>query len=343
MNPLLPTDNHWLETNRENVARRLAWLKDKPEGLLCTRKGFQILLIHKIGTQIQLRFFSRGNSEIQSRLDLQDPFHLLATYSQAMILGLLWKSTPKRIHVVGLGGARLPLVLHHHFPKVGIDCTEIDPEVAVVAREYFGLEPDDRLRVFIEDGRNFLARRDPAQPYDLIFVDAFRGVGFGPWRLATLEFLDVCKGQLGDDGLLVTNILPGDPLIAQRIETIASAFDHAYVWKHDAATVVFAGNGPLVEKCDLVEAACALAGRHSFSFSIELLADHITPLPSAEKRSPSAQKPEMLADALSPLALPLETDVLNQIGRNDQCPCGSGKKFKKCHGSGVFAYGILSH
>ena len=23
------------------------------------------------------------------------------------------------------------------------------------------------------------------------------------------------------------------------------------------------------------------------------------------------------------------------VGRNDPCPCGSGKKFKKCHGAGV--------
>ncbi|MDA8029506.1 MAG: SEC-C metal-binding domain-containing protein [Nitrospiraceae bacterium] len=23
----------------------------------------------------------------------------------------------------------------------------------------------------------------------------------------------------------------------------------------------------------------------------------------------------------------------NKIGRNDPCPCGSGKKFKKCHGA----------
>jgi preprotein translocase subunit SecA len=22
------------------------------------------------------------------------------------------------------------------------------------------------------------------------------------------------------------------------------------------------------------------------------------------------------------------------VGRNDPCPCGSGKKFKKCHGAG---------
>ena len=33
--------------------------------------------------------------------------------------------------------------------------------------------------------------------------------------------------------------------------------------------------------------------------------------------------------------LPSLTNVLGKdIGRNDPCPCGSGKKFKRCHGSG---------
>ncbi len=30
--------------------------------------------------------------------------------------------------------------------------------------------------------------------------------------------------------------------------------------------------------------------------------------------------------------LPMGTD-LSKVGRNDPCPCGSGKKFKKCHGA----------
>jgi preprotein translocase subunit SecA len=25
--------------------------------------------------------------------------------------------------------------------------------------------------------------------------------------------------------------------------------------------------------------------------------------------------------------------MMRGVGRNDPCPCGSGKKFKKCHGS----------
>ena len=28
----------------------------------------------------------------------------------------------------------------------------------------------------------------------------------------------------------------------------------------------------------------------------------------------------------------LPTDLFVRVGRNDPCPCGSGKKFKMCHG-----------
>ena len=39
---------------------------------------------------------------------------------------------------------------------------------------------------------------------------------------------------------------------------------------------------------------------------------------------------EALAGGLSETALPLNNA---KAGRNDPCPCGSGKKFKQCHGA----------
>jgi len=27
---------------------------------------------------------------------------------------------------------------------------------------------------------------------------------------------------------------------------------------------------------------------------------------------------------------PIHKDAIGRVGRNDECPCGSGKKFKKC-------------
>lgn len=36
-----------------------------------------------------------------------------------------------------------------------------------------------------------------------------------------------------------------------------------------------------------------------------------------------------LHDVQAPVRNPLR-----DVGRNDPCPCGSGRKFKKCHGGG---------
>ena len=48
-----------------------------------------------------------------------------------------------------------------------------------------------------------------------------------------------------------------------------------------------------------------------------------------------AGRPRSLNAAAPPAvggATPQAADWAN-VGRNDPCPCGSGKKFKKCHGS----------
>ncbi len=37
-------------------------------------------------------------------------------------------------------------------------------------------------------------------------------------------------------------------------------------------------------------------------------------------------------EPLPPPVQPIEADKSKEVGRNDPCPCGSGKKFKKCCG-----------
>ncbi|WP_411887169.1 preprotein translocase subunit SecA [Hydrocarboniphaga effusa] len=56
--------------------------------------------------------------------------------------------------------------------------------------------------------------------------------------------------------------------------------------------------------------------------------------PEAPPVPPAAAAPRRLAEAPPPAARP-ETFVREdrKVGRNDPCPCGSGKKFKNCHGA----------
>ena len=52
------------------------------------------------------------------------------------------------------------------------------------------------------------------------------------------------------------------------------------------------------------------------------------------ERIRSARDVGVVPDPLSSLALPsLGTTFGAGTGRNDPCPCGSGKKFKRCHGA----------
>lgn len=52
--------------------------------------------------------------------------------------------------VIGLGGGALPMALRRMYPRVKVATVELDPEMAGVAKEYFGLkETGDGLKVGI--------------------------------------------------------------------------------------------------------------------------------------------------------------------------------------------------
>ena len=69
----------------------------------------------------------------------------------------------------------------------------------------------------------------------------------------------------------------------------------------------------------------------------------------SQAETPSASEPSSIAETVEEPGPPLKTPVLKKleggivpvpgegvkkVGRNDPCPCGSGKKYKKCHGEG---------
>ncbi|HLF19071.1 MAG TPA: preprotein translocase subunit SecA [Candidatus Omnitrophota bacterium] len=61
-----------------------------------------------------------------------------------------------------------------------------------------------------------------------------------------------------------------------------------------------------------------------------LVHDEITSL-SASARAPVASQPQPAAQASPPKLTPIQSNE-PKVGRNDPCPCGSGKKYKKCCG-----------
>jgi preprotein translocase subunit SecA len=56
------------------------------------------------------------------------------------------------------------------------------------------------------------------------------------------------------------------------------------------------------------------------------------PAAAAAKTSARSGAEAAMEAALQKRPEPVRRDV-PKVGRNDPCPCGSGKKYKKCHGA----------
>ena len=101
---------------------------------------------------------------------------------------LLWNSEPERILILGLGAGILPRIFHQLSANTRIDVVEIDKTVLEIAEKYFRFSQTRAVRVYIEDGRNFL-QRQPSHQDDVISVDAFTVNGRIPHVLRTIECL----------------------------------------------------------------------------------------------------------------------------------------------------------
>ncbi len=67
----------------------------------------------------------------------------------------------------------------------------------------------------------------------------------------------------------------------------------------------------------------------------DLFAPDARSLPAAPAPvGPRLPPPPPLTTNRGPLAGGATVGALPEVGRNDPCPCGSGKKYKKCHGIG---------
>jgi spermidine synthase len=323
-----PRPTPWQEANLAGIRLALRPGRAAPQGLIerRSRSGYELLTI-KEGSQIQLYFAAAGAPElsgIMSRVDLNRPLHLLGIYTRAMLATLMWRPDARRVCHIGFGGGRIPMVLHHYFPRIVIESTEIDAEVVRLARRWFGIRPDERMPVHIEEGRSFLARQPETIRYDSILVDCFTGSGQHPYSLSTREFYELTRSHLAPGGVVATNLDASDPLFEQKVATIQASFAHVWRYGTEGANVCF-GSEDRVGRDTLRRRAELVLRRARFSFPFAELLDSLrecSPAPDAEILT-DAHSSEAAADDL----------MFQDVARNHACPCGSGKKFKHCHGT----------
>lgn len=289
----------WLAINRAAIERRLQWLHDRPPGVLFFEPTEDhIVVVDKTESQLRLWLADPTSDLVQSRLELDDPLYLVSPYSQAALLGLIWRAQPDRACVIGLGGGRIPLVLHHYLPDTRIECAEIDPVVIQVAARFFGLEWDDRLEVVRQDGRDYLAGLPQQVKYDLLLIDAFGANGDGPYRLATREFYTLCQAHLAEGGVVIANLLHHDSFFAEKVNTIRSMFERVYLWPPGQGnSLLFASNGPALSQAGLIERAQAVQEFFAFPFPFVERVAELKMGPAIGQYVPGLDRARFLTDA----------------------------------------------
>ena len=139
--------------------------------------------------------------------------------------------------IIGGAGYSFPREYLEKYPQAKIDVVEIDPQMTKIAREYFRLEENPRLRVIHQDGRAFLNQTD-ANQYDAVFMDAFGSLFSVPFQLTTVEAVREIHRVLKDNGIVIFNLgsaIEGDAsrFLQAELKTYKQVFPHVLVLKAD--------------------------------------------------------------------------------------------------------------
>jgi spermidine synthase len=174
----------------------------------------------------------------ETRMEIKNPYAGQFEYTEYFQMIWLWKPDVKNILMLGLGGASTQKAMVHYHPEVKMETAEIDPMVGEIAQKYFAYKLDDRQKLNVIDGRQFL-RRAPVK-YDAILMDAYTQGRYGasiPYELVTKEFFEIARDHLAPDGVLAYNvitILKGyntSDIVASIYRTLKEVFPQVYIFE----------------------------------------------------------------------------------------------------------------
>ena len=214
----------------------IAWLS-LPVALIAAEMGdyvesfdtlYNNLTVEKTGTIVELRARSRRGEALESAVDLSDPLKLVVGYTRTLYAGLFFQPKPRRVLMIGLGGAGFHRLFNAAYPDALLQTVELDPKVYELCQTRLAFKPTPQTPVALMDGRMFV-KRDTGT-WDWIVLDAFRG-GFVPPHLKTEEFYRECAARLDDHGVFVSNLHSGTELYYSDLKTIQAVFPQVVLFQ----------------------------------------------------------------------------------------------------------------
>ena len=202
-----------------------------------------------------IRGLKFDNNYCQSTVDIINSLKGHFNYIELLFESFVFKSDPRNMLILGLGGGSAPRLIHRFQPNVDINIVELDPAVLDVAQRYFFFDTT-KLPVTISDARAFLRRSE--DKYDIIIQDTYSSNRYGtfiPFHLATLEYFKLVSDRLSSDGVLAINVIGtvygGEPnrVITSVYKTMREVFPQLYMFgANDVQNVVIVATKDKVRK-----------------------------------------------------------------------------------------------
>jgi spermidine synthase len=189
---------------------------------------YNSLTIERTGSIVEMRARAHGSEALESAIDLDDPLKLVVHYTRTLFASLYIQPQPKRVLMIGLGGAGFHRLFNAAYPDTLLQTVELDPKVLAIAQSHLGFKPNAQTPVAIMDGRLYV-KRDKTQ-WDWLILDAFRG-GFVPPHLKTEEFYRECAARLTEKGVFITNLHETSELFYSDVKTICTVFPQVVLFR----------------------------------------------------------------------------------------------------------------
>jgi len=179
-----------------------------------------------ISEEAGVRYLHFGSRWIQGAMRIARPWNLELDYTKEMMAPLLLhdeRRFPRKVLLIGLGAASLTKFIYRNLPLTHLTIVEIEPRVAIAAKQYFKLPEDDkRIHLVIADGAQYVLGTD--KKFDLILIDGFNERA-RPGELNTLPFYQACRTLLTEQGIMAVNLIGLTRGVQDSFAYIAAAFD----------------------------------------------------------------------------------------------------------------------
>lgn len=227
--------------------------KDNIKILSYTENNFGPVWVFEGENRRCMSFLKPPSAVTQSCMLLDSPKVSVFHYAQIFLGALFVKDQPKKILMLGLGGATVPKALNILVPKAELDIVEINPAIPPIVAKYFGFQESDKNHIFVEDGFEFV-KNSPADVYDIVFLDAFTP-DYIPPSFLTNEFMQNVKKILAKDGIVMMNTFTTSKFKEKEAELFKNNFGDYYNIATAQTKVMMASKNKLPETSEIIRQA----------------------------------------------------------------------------------------